>query len=1400
MAASLLAANGIAGMSSDAQADLYQVYAKPNVDVVAAGFYCVDPTTCTSTTITYSVVTPPQYGTWRQTVENDRIFSGPCTGYSAPTSYIHYTWTAGDPTLSQDSFTVRGTSSFCTTFNVDTLAVVSTGQAEKGLGDPGCTPGGCGTGDPINIGGGNVFEQVVDFQTEGINPLAFIRYYNSRPSPSTSAASLGTDWRNNYDRYLHLTDSTHTAAERGDGQVILFTYNGTSWLTDTDVTLKLARSGSNWLLTDIHGTVETYNSSGILTSIALRDTYTQTLSYTSGKLTSVTDSQSRTLTMTYTGSLLQTVTPPGGLVLTYGYDSSGIHPGVNDRLHTVSYNTSPTTTTITYAHVNTTYPFAVTGLTDELGKAYASWTYDAYGRGLTSQHNGGADYAAVSYNDTSGDRTDVNSLGQSTLHLMLFDNGVQKWTQLSRFTTFTANAFSGYDSNGFVASLTDWNANQTTFVNNSRGLPTTRVDASGTAQQRTTTITWSSSYDVPTEIDTARNTTTFTYDSHGNMTGRTVKDITSQSVPYSTNGQTHVSTYTYDSLGHMLTATDPLSHTTTYTYDNGNLSTVKDALGHVTTYSNYTGRGQPQAMTDPNGTVTSFSYDVRGRLLTRTVSPSGGDAITTYTYNAASLLYDVNYPDGTGTSFNYDDAHRVIQVFNNFGESLDYYLDNNGDVTAQDWTDYPGTVFKVHYSNYDTLGRKTQDYGSFGQTTTYSYDSNGNRTGIVDALSKRTTQVYDALNRLTGVTDPLSHTTTYAYDSQDNRVSVKDPRSLTTSYVYDGFGQVIQEVSPDRGTIVYVRDAAGNVTSETDARGVVTSYSYDALNRVTTQTYPADSSNNITYTYDATGGGNKGIGHLTGYSDESGSTALTYDERGNVTVKARTIGSQTYTTTYSYDLADKLTQAVYPSGRIVTYTYDAVGQMSAVGTTSGGTATPLASSVTYYPFGPLKHIAYGNGLTGTFTYDTDYRAFYISIAKTGFNAELMTGALNDVDNITSITDSLDSTRTQTFTYDADYRLTSAIGKYGTVTYTYDANGNRLTRILAGTTTTYTYPGTSNLLSSTSGGAAATYTYDAAGNITNDTSGSGNTYTYESRARYHALNVGGTPTGTYLYDAVGERVSKQSGGTTTHYQYDESGHLIGENDGSTGADIREYVWLNGKPLAQIESNGTVYYIHSDLQNTVQKMTDATPTIVWDRIQQPFGEDYSITGAATGNLRFPGQYADSESGLNYNMRRDYNSGIGRYIESDPIGLHGTSIANMNIHGYARQNPVRFIDPTGDILDQYQCMIDTFLNKVLSPDDGNILNKDTQNPGDVKNSSDAQTAAPNPDDDNDPQKKGRPGDNRRQNQQVDDASRQAGLDADQRRTLGRAVENESRQGGRNLGYQDIVDIARDIKNGNY
>lgn len=108
--------------------------------------------------------------------------------------------------------------------------------------------------------------------------------------------------------------------------------------------------------------------------------------------------------------------------------------------------------------------------------------------------------------------------------------------------------------------------------------------------------------------------------------------------------------------------------------------------------------------------------------------------------------------------------------------------------------------------------------------------------------------------------------------------------------------------------------------------------------------------------------------------------------------------------------------------------------------------------------------------------------------------------------------------------------------------------------------------------------------------------------------------------------------------------------------------------------------SIAYIHSDQVAQPQKLTDNTGAIAWDRVATPFGETASLTagGGVDLALRFPGQQIDAGTGLAYNYFRDYDSSLGRYLQSDPIGLMG----GLNPYAYANGNPISYFDPDGRI----------------------------------------------------------------------------------------------------------------------
>lgn len=109
--------------------------------------------------------------------------------------------------------------------------------------------------------------------------------------------------------------------------------------------------------------------------------------------------------------------------------------------------------------------------------------------------------------------------------------------------------------------------------------------------------------------------------------------------------------------------------------------------------------------------------------------------------------------------------------------------------------------------------------------------------------------------------------------------------------------------------------------------------------------------------------------------------------------------------------------------------------------------------------------------------------------------------------------------------------------------------------------------------------------------------------------------------------------------------------------------------------------TAYFIHTDQLNTPRAITNGGGNLVWQWDSDPFGKDAANEQPAgqpafTFNQRFPGQQFDRESNLHYNYLRDYDPALGRYIESDPIGLRG----GVNTYAYVGNSPLAYVDPYG------------------------------------------------------------------------------------------------------------------------
>ncbi|WP_369928419.1 RHS repeat-associated core domain-containing protein [Xanthomonas sp. NCPPB 2632] len=759
-----------------------------------------------------------------------------------------------------------------------------------------------------------------------------------------------------------------------------------------------------------------------------------------------------------------------------------------------------------------------------------------------------------------------------------------------------------------------------------------------------------------------------------------------------------VSTVTYNTKGLVASIDGPrtdVSDITKYTYDaQGRLATLTDALGHVTTYSAYDTYGNPGQAVDANGVATTMTYTPEGWLATTVRDATGTPATMSLTYDAVGNVVQTTDADGVVLKYTFDDASRLTDITDGAGNRVHYTLDAAGNRTKEETFDSAGNLKRSVSRTFNSLSQLLTVVDALNRTvlafdTTDGYDAEGHPVHSADAKGVQRKQSYDALNRLVSTIDNYNGTDTSAnaqtvssFDASDNLEAVSDPSSLNTLYDHNGLGDLTGVHSPDTGTTTFTVDAAGNRLTRTDAKGVVTTYTYDALNRPLSASY-SDATLNVAYHYDEANtvtacAASAPIGHLTRIVEQGVTTTYCYDKRGNVIQKRQAQGAVTDTLGYTYTAANRLLTETRPGGAVVRYGYDTLGQVSGVWVTpSGGAEQVVASSVTWLPFGPIQSYTLGNGQTVARTYDSNYRV--TDIVSPALELHF---SLDEMGNITGVSESGGSTAK--YLYDPLYRLTAVQDATGTPveTYTYNLTGDRLSKAAPGTATgTYGYQAGTHWLTSIG---AASRTYDANGNTTGSAAaGQAWGYGYNGRNRMTVVQQNGATVGSYVYNASGERVMKTVGSASTRFVYGEGSQLLSELGGTTA---RDYIAVGGVPLA-VADGASLGFITADGLGSPRAVTSPAGATLWawPYASNPFGESQPVS--ATGyvlNLRFPGQYQDSEAGLKYNVNRSFDAATGRYIQSDPIGL----LAGMSTYGYSSATPLIHIDPLG--LDDSPCMM--------------------------------------------------------------------------------------------------------------
>jgi RHS repeat-associated protein len=849
-------------------------------------------------------------------------------------------------------------------------------------------------------------------------------------------------------------------------------------------------------------------------------------------------------------------------------------------------------------------PISVTGIAPLSGPVGSSVTISGTGFGPTQSNSTVSFYGTFATNIVSWSDTQIVATlpsGASSGSVGVTVAGQSGWGP--NFTV--TNSVQVTDSLGNTSTYNAAIIGARWVSTSSQGSGCSSCTIRGTIQN-----TYDTHGNVLTRTDELGRTTTYTYDTSNNLT--------SVSVPPG-NGTNAVTSYTYNSFGEVLTATDPLGNVTTNTYD---------ALGNLTKVTTPApGSGVPAS-------ATQFGYDTKGELTTIT-DPL--NHVTTLAYTPAGLIQTITDAQNNVTTYGYDAHGNRTSVT----DALNH-----------------ATTFA-----YDTGDRLTTITHPDTTTTTFGYDNRGRRTSVTDQNSKTTTYAYDDADRLISVTDAANNVTTYGYDTENNLTSITDANNHTTTLAYDAFGRVTQTSFPSNGVETYSYDAVGNLTGKTDRRNQSITYTYDQLNRLAQKQYPDNSTVNYTYDNDS---------RLTQVTDPTGTYSFTFDNMGRLagtTTQYAFLTGRTFTTAYSYDAASNRVGFTDPEGGSTSYLYDTLNRLQTL------TAPPAITSGSFgFGYDALSRrtsLTRPNAVNTTYSYDNLSRLLSVLHAKSGATIDGATYTVDNAGNRASKTE-LQAGVTTNYGYDNIYQLLSAIPSSGPAeTYTYDPVGNRLSS--AGVAS-YSY-NSSNELTSTS---TATYGYDLNGNaITKNDSTGITTFAWDFENRLTNVTLPGSGgTISFKYDPWGRRIYKSSSAGTSIYAYDDNENLVEETNGTGTAVARYSQGLNvDEPLAMLRSSATSYY-QADGLGSITSLSTGTGALVQTYGYDSFGKQTSSSGSLTNSFQYAAREFDAETNLYYYRNRYYDPGIGRFISEDPIGFEG----GINPYAYANNEPVLFLDPFG------------------------------------------------------------------------------------------------------------------------
>ncbi|MBC3920143.1 RHS repeat protein [Undibacterium sp. CY18W] len=858
------------------------------------------------------------------------------------------------------------------------------------------------------------------------------------------------------------------------------------------------------------------------------------------------------------------LTDPSGKQIRYTYSASGDLMSMTDRNGAVS--------SMTYDRNH-----GLASFTDPDGHLAARYEYDADGR-LIAAYDANGKAIQMNHDIDNNRETVTDRRGYKTTYTYdAYGNVTQIINPLNQITTYT------YDANGNQASVTN------------------------AAGQTTLSSYDPKSYKQTSETDPLGHVNRWRYDSQ-----------TRTQLLASTDANGNSTSYLYGSDATLIT--QPLGSGINLRNDSAGNVTIVNVAGQITQYQ-YDAKGNKVSETDAAGKVITYAYDANGKEISRswiaTVNVNGTPAqktvsvtrvldnegrvlsltdalgITTKTEYTAGGQVSANVdPQGRRTSYQYDSTGKLVSTTYPDGSSTSSAYDAGGNKASD--TDRQGRTTRYEY---DALNRLVRTIAADGSTNSSTYDTAGQVASTTDAKGNTITNTYDDAGRLITLADAIGKQTKYEYDNAGNRTKITDATGKVTQFQYDALNRLTSTIYPDNTTNTTVLRADGRKQSETDQAGNTTVYGYD----------PAGRLNSVVQTNAAT----------------QQQTSYAYDGNGN---KTNQIDAQGHTTSWTYDVNNRLVSRTLPAGQVEKFAYDLSGNQSQ--------KTDFSNQATSYIYNNLDQIIQTNRPDGVSVANT-YNGNGLISATTVSGGNSSNGAQNGQTS---------------YQYDAQDRITKHTNPDGSyLAYAYDANGNITERSTSAGTVKYGYDANKKLISVTdASNKTTTSTYDAAGRLATTTLPNGITanYAYDPNGRLQYVlhqkangnivagsrytlapngqrtkieefdnlstvtaNVAANPvrTTSYQYDGVKrlteELLKDRTGATvrTTDYQYDKVGNRSQKTETTqAGTEITAYSYDSNDRLVQETktvgaTQSTTSYTWDDKGNLITKTVAGQVTV-------------------------------------------------------------------------------------------------------------------------------------------------------------------------------------------------------------